>query len=382
MQSDMSAFEADDPVLRGLDVYLVGGAVRDALMQQPCGDRDWVVVGTTPQDMVARGFMPVGGDFPVFLHPHSKEEYALARTERKSGRGYKGFTFYAGLDVTLEQDLRRRDLTLNAIARTRDGRLVDPLNGQADIRAKVLRHVGEAFEEDPVRLLRLARFAARFHDFSIAPQTLALARAMVNAGEVDALVPERVWQELSKGLMTAHPVRMLQVLTDTTALPRILPGLDFSPTLARHLDCAVRQQLSLPQRFALLCLGTPTPFALAQRLKTPRTCLEHAKLLPLVLKQLASLSKPPSPCTQAIALETASAMLDVMEQTDALRRPDRFTSLLQAAACVIPTDLSLWQRCLQRANSIDAGAIAKQTNGQTATIQAALRKARLVALPE
>jgi tRNA nucleotidyltransferase/poly(A) polymerase len=190
-----------DEAVAGLDVYVVGGAVRDGLLGLPAGDRDWVVVGATPQEMSRRGFIPVGGDFPVFLHPRSKEEYALARTERKSGRGYKGFTFYTGVDVTLEDDLRRRDLTINAIARRPDGVLVDPLNGQADIRARVLRHVGQAFAEDPVRLLRLARFAARFDAFSIAPETMALCRRLVAEGEVDARVPERVWREVAKGLL-------------------------------------------------------------------------------------------------------------------------------------------------------------------------------------
>src|SRR5690606_26248936 len=187
-----------DPAIAGLDVYIVGGAVRDALLGGAAqdSDRDWVVVGATPEQMADRGFIPVGGDFPVFLHPRSKEEYALARTERKSGRGYKGFTFYTGTDVTLEDDLRRRDLTINAIAQAPDGRLVDPLGGRADIRDRIFRHVGQAFVEDPVRLLRLARFAARFPDFSIAPETMDLARRLVDEGEVDALVPERVWREM------------------------------------------------------------------------------------------------------------------------------------------------------------------------------------------
>src|SRR5690606_24484336 len=176
----------DDPVVEGLEVYVVGGAVRDALLGLPAGDRDWVVVGATPEAMAARGFTPVGGDFPVFLHPQTHEEYALARTERKSGRGYKGFVFHAGREVTLDEDLRRRDLTVNAIARAPDGALVDPLNGVQDLQARVLRHTGPAFVEDPVRLLRLARFAARFHDFSIAPETMALCRTLVDNGEVDA----------------------------------------------------------------------------------------------------------------------------------------------------------------------------------------------------
>src|SRR5688572_14962025 len=197
-----------------MDCYVVGGAVRDELLGRPVNDHDWVVVGATPQQMVDRGFLPVGKDFPVFLHPQTKEEYALARTERKTAPGYHGFAFHADPGVTLEEDLARRDLTINAMARAADGRLVDPFGGQDDLRAKRLRHVSPAFAEDPVRILRLARFAARFGDFEVAPETLALMRQMVASGEVDALVPERVWQELSRGLMEAHPSKMFEVLRD------------------------------------------------------------------------------------------------------------------------------------------------------------------------
>ena len=205
-----------------MEAYVVGGAVRDALLGRPVQDRDWVVVGATPAEMLARGFRPVGKDFPVFLHPESGEEYALARTERKSGHGYHGFVCHADPDVTLEQDLARRDLTINAIARRADGSLVDPYGGVADLRAKVFRHVSPAFAEDPLRILRVARFAARFTDFSIAPETLALMRQMVAAGEVDHLVAERVWQELARGLMEAKPSRMIESLRACGALARLL----------------------------------------------------------------------------------------------------------------------------------------------------------------
>nr|MDH4448185.1 multifunctional CCA tRNA nucleotidyl transferase/2'3'-cyclic phosphodiesterase/2'nucleotidase/phosphatase [Acidovorax sp.] len=190
-----------------MQIYMVGGAVRDKLLGRPVNDRDWVVVGSTPEAMTAEGFMPVGKDFPVFLHPASREEYALARTERKTAQGYRGFAVHAAPDVTLEEDLARRDLTINAIAQGADGTLTDPYGGQRDIAARVLRHVTEAFAEDPVRILRVARFAARFPDFSIAPDTLALMQRMVADGEVDALVPERVWQELARGLMEQRPSR-------------------------------------------------------------------------------------------------------------------------------------------------------------------------------
>ena len=188
-----------------MQTYIVGGAVRDELLGRPNADRDYVVVGATPEAMLEQGFRPVGKDFPVFLHPDTHEEYALARTERKTGRGYHGFAFHAAPDVTLDDDLARRDLTINAMAKAADGRLIDPFHGQRDLQAKVLRHVGPAFAEDQVRILRIARFAARFSDFSIAPETLELMRGMVAAGEVDHLVAERVWQELAKGLMEDKP---------------------------------------------------------------------------------------------------------------------------------------------------------------------------------
>jgi tRNA nucleotidyltransferase (CCA-adding enzyme) len=206
--------------------YVVGGAVRDELLGVPVNDHDWVVVGGTPQQMLDQGFLPVGKDFPVFLHPQTREEVALARTERKTAPGYHGFAFHAEPGVTLAQDLARRDLTINAMARDEHGMLIDPFGGQDDLRAKRLRHVSPAFAEDPVRILRLARFAARFGDFEVAPETAALMQRMVEAGEVDALVPERVWQELSRGLMEAHPSRMFSVLRQCGALAKLLPEVD------------------------------------------------------------------------------------------------------------------------------------------------------------
>src|SRR5512138_1636476 len=209
-----------------MNTYLVGGAVRDRLLGLPPGDRDWVVVGETPASMLAAGFRPVGRDFPVFLHPDTGEEYALARTERKSAPGYRGFVVHADPSVTLEQDLSRRDLTINAMALAPDGRLIDPFGGMADLRAGVLRHVSEAFNEDPVRILRVARFAARYAGFNVAPETLALMRSMVDAGEVAALVAERVWQELARGLMEDKPSRMFELLRACGALRVLLPEVD------------------------------------------------------------------------------------------------------------------------------------------------------------
>ena len=240
-------------------IYRVGGSVRDELLGLPAGDRDWVVVGATPEQMLAQGFQAVGKDFPVFLHPRSHEEYALARTERKTAPGYKGFAVHFSPDVTLEDDLLRRDLTINAIARAADGSLVDPFHGQADIQARIFRHVSPTFREDPVRILRLARFAARFPDFTIAPETLALMREMTAAGEVHALVAERVWQELSRGLMSQRPSRMQQVLDQAHALRILLPHLpapETQPDWLKALDASAAAHDPLPVRFAILMPGT------------------------------------------------------------------------------------------------------------------------------
>jgi tRNA nucleotidyltransferase (CCA-adding enzyme) len=231
--------------------YVVGGAVRDELLGLPVVDRDWVVVGATAEDMVREGFRPVGKDFPVFLHPETHEEYALARTERKSGRGYKGFTVHAAPEVTLEADLARRDLTINAIARDEAGRLIDPYGGEKDLRAGVLRHVSEAFEEDPVRILRVARFVARF-GFGIAPETQALMRRMVDSGEADHLVAERVWQEFARGLMEAHPARMLEVLAACGLAARLLRELGNG---GAALERAAGAGAPLQVRFAALAWG-------------------------------------------------------------------------------------------------------------------------------
>ena len=356
-----------DPAIDGLQVYIVGGAVRDELLGQPAGDHDWVVVGASPADMTARGFMPVGGDFPVFLHPRTKEEYALARTERKSGVGYKGFTFHTGTDVTLEQDLQRRDLTVNAIARTPEGELVDPLGGQADIRARILRHVGPAFAEDPVRILRLGRFAARFGEFSVAPETLQLCRGMVEAGEADALVPERVWKELSRALMLPRPARMLEVLAETGALPRVMPQLEAWREAAADLDRAAQAELPLAGRYALMSRHATDRDGLSQRLRVPTECADQARLLPVVLQALPRAAQP-------------GERLALIEQCDGLRKPERLIELLRAAAVVTPVDLPAWQAALGAVRGIDAGAIARACAGDPARIKPALHEARLQAL--
>jgi tRNA nucleotidyltransferase (CCA-adding enzyme) len=334
----------------------VGGAVRDALLGRAVNDHDWVVVGSTPEALLAAGFQPVGKDFPVFLHPATHEEHALARTERKSGRGYRGFVVHASPEVTLEQDLARRDLTINAIAQAEDGRLIDPFGGQRDLADKVLRHVSDAFEEDPVRILRLARFAARFDDFTIAPETMALVRRMVDAGEVDHLVAERVWQELATGLMERHPSRMLRVLREGGALQRLLPevaslyGVPQPPAHHPEVDTGVHLELVLDQaaamgtslnvRFACLChdlgKGTTRPEewprhighegrserlarAVAERLKAPA----EATALALVV------AREHTHIHQATGF-SAAALMRLLERCDALRRPARFAEALLA----------------------------------------------------
>lgn len=342
-----------------MKIYLVGGAVRDRLLGRVGGDRDWVVVGGTPEAMQAQGFRPVGKDFPVFLHPETGEEYALARTERKSGRGYKGFVVHTSPDVSLDDDLLRRDLTINAMAQDEHGEVIDPHGGQADLAARVLRHVSPAFGEDPVRILRLARFAARFPDFSVAPDTLALMRQMVDEGEVDHLVPERVWQELARGMMEARPSRLFEVLRDCGALARLLPELDALwgvPQRAEYhpeidtgvhammvMDMSARLQAPLPVRYA--CLGhdlgkgqTPADVlprhlghegrsvrllkAVGDRLRVPNDCRELAEV---VAREHGNI--------HASAQLSAAATVRLLERCDAIRKPQRFHDILLACEC-------------------------------------------------
>jgi tRNA nucleotidyltransferase (CCA-adding enzyme) len=342
-----------------MDIYRVGGAVRDALLGEPVTDHDWVVVGATPDEMVAQGFLPVGRDFPVFLHPQTREEYALARTERKSAPGYHGFAFHADASVTLEQDLARRDLTINAIAQDADGRLVDPYGGQRDLQAKVLRHVSDAFGEDPVRILRLARFAARWPAFTVAPETLDLCRAMVASGEVDALVAERVWQELARGLMEATPSRMFELLRATGALARLLPEVDRLwgvPQPAAHhpeidtgvhlmavIDLAARLQAPLAVRYACLLhdLGKGT----TPEADWPRH-LGHEQRSAKLARGVGERLRAPADCREladVVAREHGNihrsgelgpaAVLRLLERCDALRRPERFAQALLACEC-------------------------------------------------
>jgi len=341
-----------------MEVYLVGGAVRDELLGRPVRERDWVVVGSTPQAMLDAGYRQVGRDFPVFLHPKTNEEYALARTERKTGRGYHGFELRYSPDVTLEDDLRRRDLTVNAIARAPDGRLIDPCGGQRDLEARVLRHVSEAFDEDPVRILRVARFLARFQPlgFSVATETLARMRAMVASGEVDALVAERAWQETDKALAEPAPEAWLRLLHDCGALARIYPELDALYGVPQpekwhpEIDTGLHMELVLQAAADL----TPEPrirfAALMHDLgkgRTPRsqwpTHRGHEERGVALLHGLASRLRVPGDYRELAELAARwhglanramelrpRTLLELLESCDAMRRPDRFRELLLA----------------------------------------------------
>ena len=411
-----------------MKIYLVGGAVRDALLGRPGSDRDWVVVGNSPEAMAAKGFLPVGRDFPVFLHPQTREEHALARTERKTARGYHGFAFQADEGVTLEQDLARRDLTLNALAVPAeclrpDGSfdpadVIDPFNGRADLQTGVLRHVTSAFAEDPVRILRLARFAARFPTFTVAPETLALMQTMVVDGEADHLVAERVWQELSRGLMENRPSRLLEVLRESGALRVLLPEVDrlwgvpqrpeYHPEvdtgvhLNMVLDMSARLQAPLPVRFACLChdLGkgtTPADVlprhigheqrsvgllrAVCERLRVPRDCKELAEV---VAREHGNIHRSGE--------FGAAAVLRLLERCDAPRRPERFDAVLLACESDARGRLGLEDQpypqaarlrtALQAALGVDTAAIAAASapGPQIATAIAQAREAAIAAV--
>ena len=400
-----------------MQVFCVGGAVRDELLGFVVKDRDYVVVGSTPAEMESLGYKAVGKDFPVFLHPNSHDEYALARTERKTAKGYKGFQVHANPDVTLEQDLARRDLTINAIAKDDSGQLFDPYGGLCDLKNKVLRHVSPAFSEDPVRILRAARFAARFTDFSVAPETLALMQDMVANGEVDALVPERVWQELAKGLMERTPSRMFEVLRACGALQKIMPELDrlwgvpqpeiYHPEIDTGvhvmmvIDYAAKQEYSLPIRFAALThdLGKGTTpkdilprhighesrsVSLLQdvsvRLRVPNDCKELAQIVAKFHGKVHQVSQ--------MRPDTA---LQFLIDTDAIRQPQRFKDFLSACECdsrgrtgfenVAFPEAKTLLTLLGAVLAVDSGAVAKQ-HTTPESIKRAVFEARLAAIKQ
>ena len=352
-----------------MKTYVVGGAVRDRLLGLTPGDRDYVVVGGTPDDMIAAGYQPVGKDFPVFLHPKTHEEYALARTERKTGHGYHGFSCYAAPDVTLEEDLIRRDLTINAMAEDDGGNVVDPYGGQQDLHAKILRHVSEAFTEDPVRILRLARFAARFPQFSVAPETQSLMRTMVAAGETEHLVAERVWQELSRGLMEQQPERLFEVLEACGASADLFPEF---PVISGRLNAAATANHPLPVRVALWLAecNAEQVATLAETLRLPTDCRDLTLLL---VRHRAALMQP-----DALSAED---QLDTLERCDGLRRADRFKQLLTALPLLgAPPAISQhWLHIQSAAAAVDAGAIALSVRTQE-HISTRIRDARIEAI--
>ena len=397
-----------------MKIYRVGGAVRDELLGRAIADRDYVVVGATPEEMLAHGYRPVGRDFPVFLHPQSGEEYALARTERKSGRGYHGFTFHVAPDVTLEEDLGRRDLTINAMARDADGTLIDPYGGEHDLAAGVLRHISPAFAEDPVRVLRVARFAARFA-FVVAPETEALMRSIAAGGELATLTPERVWQEISRALMEPHPSRFLVVLRRCGALSQLLPEVDalfgVPQPVAHHpeldtgvhmlqaLDYAAAAGDALPVRYAVLThdlgkgatapaewprhiaheqMGVRLAEAMSERLRAPAECRELAILT----------ARYHGTVHRASELRPAT-LLDLLLATDALRRPERLAWLLRACAAdalsrpgrsgASYAPAQWMNSALAVLKAVDAGAIARDSV-DPAHLPAKIREARISAL--
>lgn len=397
-----------------MEIYLVGGSVRDELLGLPVQDHDYVVVGSTPEEMVHLGFRPVGKDFPVFLHPGSHEQYALARTERKISRGYKGFEVYTAPEVTLQEDLARRDLTINAIAKDMNGNIIDPFGGVADLEAGILRHVSPAFSEDPVRVLRAARFAARF-GFHLAPETMKLMSEMVHNGEVDALVPERVWQELARGLLEHKPSRMFYVLRECGALSRIMPEVDVLfgvPQPQKHhpeidtglhvmlvIDYAAAKNFSLSVRFAALThdlgKGTTPPE------EWPHHAGHEARGVKLVKDQCERL-RVPNDCRDLALLSARyhgdvhraaelrpATLADILQAVDAYRKPERFEEFLQACACDFHgrpgyadkpyPQAERFREASLAARNVDAGAIALELS-DAVEINRKVREARIQAI--
>jgi tRNA nucleotidyltransferase (CCA-adding enzyme) len=397
-------------------IYCVGGAVRDGLLGLPVQDHDWVVVGATPEQMEALGYRPVGKDFPVFLHPQTHEEYALARTERKTALGYKGFAVYAAPDVTLEQDLSRRDFTVNAIAQSEDGSLIDPYNGIADLGAGMLRHVSAAFSEDPVRILRAARFVARF-GFSIAPETLELMRMMVANGEVDALVAERVWQELARGLMEKNPSRFIHTLRDCGALKKIMPEVDAlfgvpqPPQYHPEIDCGIHTMMVLDDAAQHDCVLEVRFAALMHDLgkgNTPKDILPrhigHEARSVDLLRVLCERLRVPGECRDLGLLVARyhgdvhrakelrpDTIVRLFQNCDAWRKPQRFAQILEACASDARgrtghehddyPQAHFLQRVFQAAQAVNAGEIARQCEDKN-LIAERVKEARIVAVEQ
>jgi tRNA nucleotidyltransferase (CCA-adding enzyme) len=353
-----------------MEIYLVGGAVRDQLLGRPVTERDWIVVGATPEEMLAQGFQPVGKDFPVFLHPKTHEEYALARTERKTGKGYTGFSCYAAPDVTLTDDLKRRDLTINAMAQTEEGSIIDPYGGQADLQNRILRHVSPAFAEDPVRILRLARFAARFPDFKVHSDTLALAKKMVREGEVNALVAERVWQEWQRALNEPAPWRFFEVLENCNALAILFPQWNFNDSIKQALNKPAEPII----KFAILFYATDLN-VLKKIIQAYRVPKDYAELAILVNTYREKYN--------AVQKLSAEEIITLLEKLDAFRRQARFEQFLLACEICEPTQAKeltlMWHNFFQIAQSVPIEPILK-LNLQGKAIAQALHTQRVVAI--
>ncbi len=358
-----------------MKTYLVGGAVRDQLLGYPFHERDWVVVGARPEDLLALGYQQVGKDFPVFLHPNSKEEYALARTERKSGPGYHGFVCDFSPDITLEEDLSRRDLSINAIAQDEDGTIVDPYHGQRDLDAKLLRHVSPAFAEDPLRILRVARFAARYTHlgFRVADETMALMSSMSRNGELATIAPERIWVELSKALGEKHPASFFKVLLDCDALAALFPAwaASLSSALLDAIDTGAAQELTTDQRFAISCskLGAAACRALCQNLRASNSASWLAE---------RCAANTPLP-----ALQSAEDWLSVLEQFDYARRPEQLLNFIATAEILSPGEahLAMLAEAAEKLRGITAADLMTQ-GYKGAALGSALREKRLAALHE
>lgn len=352
-----------------MEIYLVGGAVRDRLLGLPVNERDWVVVGATLEEMLQQGYQPVGKDFPVFLHPETKEEYALARTERKTSKGYKGFKIYAAPDVTLEEDLKRRDLTINAIAEDKNGNIIDPFHGQQDLHDKILRHVSPAFAEDPLRILRVARFAAKLPDFTLDPQTLQFMQDIVYAGEVEALTPERVFKEIERALNEKAPQRFFEILQACGAFSHLFPMLKNIDV--KHLRDS--EAFSAPAKLAL-ALSSNDLTATQKLISTYRLPNDYADLLKLTITQLASLKN--------LDAQDPQQLLQFILQTDALRRRERFQQLLNILKQLQPDQaptLAKLEQALEIIRNVDHAPLIDQgLSGQD--FARALQKMRIVAL--
>ena len=359
-----------------MQIYLVGGAVRDRLLGLPVSERDWVVVGARPEQFVELGYRAIGRDFPVFLHPDTKEEYALARTERKTGRGYHGFSFHSSPEVTLEEDLHRRDLTVNAMAESETGELIDPYGGQRDLEARILRHVSPAFDEDPVRVLRVARFAARFHElgFQVADETLARMRTIGESGELDTLTPERVFLEFRRALMEPSPEVFVSVLTECGAWPAIFPLLPDTAAIEQTVRAAAEAKSPLAVRFACLSWHSRDVAAWCEAIRAPRRLSQSAQLL---RRQLSAWSE--------LDPEDPSAVLALLESLDVVRRPQQFEDF-GAAATVLSTVLGLdceqTNRRMRTARTALLGCDEKSAAGQAdhRTVGERVHEARLEAV--